>query len=175
MALTRRTLIKTGLALGASAYLPATNLLGQGEALVQRKIPSSGETLPVVGIGTARRYDVPPGAPERAEIREVLKLFAQGGGRVIDTAPSYGHAEGTVGDLVAELGNRDKYFLATKVGAQGREAGIAQLEQSLKHLRTGKVDLVRGTQPHRLQGADRHAPRVEAGRPHAIRGCQHFV
>lgn len=142
MAMTRRTLIKTGLAAGAAAWLPHTRLQAQGGALIQRKIASSGESLPVIGIGTARRFDVPAGAPERAEIKEVLRLFAQGGGRVIDTAPSYGEAEATVGDLVAELGNRSAYFLATKVGAQGREAGVAQLEQSLERLKSDKVDLI---------------------------------
>lgn len=147
MTISRRELIKTGLAIGAASYLPAARAFAQA-GLIQRKIPSTGENLPVIGIGTARRFDVAAGAPERTEIKEVLRLFAQGGGRVIDTAPSYGLAESTVGDLVADLGNRDAYFIATKVGAEGREAGLAQLEASLKRLRTGKVDLI---QVHNLR------------------------
>ena len=148
MTLTRRTVIKTGLAIGASACLPGTRLLGQSEALIQRSIPSSGESLPVIGIGTARRYDVAADAPERAELKEVLRLFAQGGGRVLDTAPGYGQAESRVGELVAELGTRSAYFIATKVGVEGREAGVAQLEESLRRLRTDKIDLI---QVHNLR------------------------
>lgn len=148
MALTRRELITTGLALGASACLPSARLFAQSGALVLKKIPSSGESLPVIGIGTARRFDVAATAPERAELKNVLQKFAELGGRVIDTAPSYGTAESTVGDLVAELGNRKAYFLATKVGIEGRDAGIAQLEASMKALKTDTLDLV---QVHNLR------------------------
>jgi aryl-alcohol dehydrogenase-like predicted oxidoreductase len=148
MTMTRRELITTGLALGATACLPSPRLWAQSSALVLKKIPSSGEALPVVGIGTARRFDVAATAPERAQIKEVLRLFAQMGGRVIDTAPSYGQAEVTVGDLVAELGNRKAYFLATKVGTEGREAGVAQLEASMQRLKTDTLDLV---QVHNLR------------------------
>lgn len=148
MTMTRRELITTGLALGATACLPSPRLWAQSSALVLKKIPSSGEALPVVGIGTARRFDVAATAPERAQIKDVLRLFAQMGGRVIDTAPSYGQAEVTVGDLVAELGNRKAYFLATKVGIEGKEAGVAQLEASLQRLKTDTLDLV---QVHNLR------------------------
>lgn len=142
MALTRRELITTGLALSASASLPFERLWAQSGALALKKIPGSGESLPVIGIGTARRFDIAVDAPERAEIKEVLRRFAAAGGKVIDTAPSYGMAETTVGDLVSELGSRKDLFLATKVGAEGREAGIAQLEASMRKLMTDTLDLV---------------------------------
>jgi aryl-alcohol dehydrogenase-like predicted oxidoreductase len=148
MALTRRELMTTGLALGASAVLPLDRLSAQAGTLITRKIPSSGEALPVIGIGTARRFDIGADAPERAEIKEVLRRFAAAGGRVIDTAPSYGMAESTVGDLVADLGSRKAFFLATKVGAEGREPGVAQLEASMRRLRTDTLDLV---QVHNLR------------------------
>jgi aryl-alcohol dehydrogenase-like predicted oxidoreductase len=127
--------------MGASLSLPSGSVLAQEGAVIHRKIPSSGESVPVVGIGTSRRYQGTTEA-ERAQLKEVLRRFKELGGKVIDTAPAYGNAETVVGDLVADLGIRDSLFIATKVGAQGREAGIEQMEQSLKRLRTRKIDLI---------------------------------
>lgn len=110
--------------------------------MIQRKIPSTGESLPVIGIGTARRYEAVTTEAERAPLREVLRRFAEMGGKVIDTAPSYGTAESVVGDLVAELKIRESLFVATKLGTHGRESGIEQLEQSFKRLRTSTIDLI---------------------------------
>ncbi|HEX7128239.1 MAG TPA: aldo/keto reductase [Thermodesulfobacteriota bacterium] len=142
MSPTRRDLVRAGAAIAASALLPPLRAAPAEPALIERRIPSSGESLPVVGIGTARRYDVSATAEERAELTEVLRRFAASGGRLIDTAPSYGSAESVVGDLVSALGLRERLFLATKVGATGREAGIAQLETSMRRLRTTTLDLV---------------------------------
>ncbi len=138
----RRELLKAGIGVGASIFLPSARLLAQPAFLIQRKIPSTGESLPIVGIGTARRYEAITTGAERAPLREVLRRFKEMGGKVIDTAPSYGTAETVVGDLAAELTIRDSVFIATKVGTQGRDAGIEQLEQSFKRLRTPKIDLV---------------------------------
>ena len=135
----RRELLKAGIGVGASILLPPT--LARADSLIQRKIPSSGESLPVIGIGTARRYEAVTTEAERAPLREVLRQFAEMGGKVIDTAPSYGTAETVVGNLVAELKNRESLFIATKLGTRGRDAGIEQLEQSFKRLRTPKIDL----------------------------------
>jgi len=141
MRLSRRELLKAGIGVGVSLSLPSGSVLAQERAMIQRKIPSSGESVPVIGIGTSRRYQGTTEA-ERAQLREVLRQFKGLGGKVIDTAPAYGNAETVVGDLVAELGIRDSLFIATKVGAQGRDAGIEQMEQSLKRLRTRKIDLI---------------------------------
>ena len=141
MKLSRRELLKAGFGMGASLCLPSASSLAQGGTVIQRKIPSSGERVPVIGIGTAQRYRGTTEA-ERAQLREVLRQLKELGGKVIDTAPSYGNAETVVGDLVAELGIRDSLFLATKAGAEGRDAGIAQLEQSLTRLRTPQIDLI---------------------------------
>ncbi len=140
--LSRRVLLKAGIGAGASIFLSPGGLFAQAGALIRRKIPSSGEALPVIGIGTARRYEAVTTEAERAPLREVLRQFAQVGGRVVDTAPSYGTAETVVGDLVAGLNVRDSLFIATKVGARGRDAGIQQLEQSFKRLRTSIIDLI---------------------------------
>jgi len=142
MQLSRRDLLKAGIGAGASIFLPSASLLAQGAPLIQRKIPSTDESLPVIGIGTARRYGAVTTEGERAPLREVLRRFKEMGGKVIDTAPSYGTAEMVLGDLVAELTIRGSLYLATKVGARGPKAGIEQLEQSFKHLRTPMIDLI---------------------------------
>jgi aryl-alcohol dehydrogenase-like predicted oxidoreductase len=146
--LTRRDAIKLGVGAGLALTLegfPAVALgLPQGAPLVERAIPSTGEKLPVVGIGTARNYENPASAEALSPLRDVLREFPQRGGRVLDTAPSYGRAESVVGDLLQELRNRDKYFLATKVSTRGgdRAAAIAQMEESLRRLRTEHIDLM---------------------------------
>jgi aryl-alcohol dehydrogenase-like predicted oxidoreductase len=142
MRMSRRELLEAGIGVGASIFLPSISLLAQAAPLIQRKIPSTGESLPVIGIGTARRYEAVTTEAERAPLREVLRQLKEMGGKVVDTAPSYGTAEMVVGDLVAELNIRGSLFIATKVGVHGRDAGIEQVEQSSKRLRTPTIDLI---------------------------------
>jgi aryl-alcohol dehydrogenase-like predicted oxidoreductase len=125
--------------------------------LVAKPVPSTGELLPVIGIGTARRFDVAGTPAELAPLRDVLRDLPKLGGRIVDTAPSYGNAEAVIGDLLQQLGNRDQIFLATKVGAgrSGVQAGIAEMESSLKRLRTDHVDLL---MVHNLAGIDEMLP-----------------
>src|SRR5688572_19738465 len=139
--ITRRHAIQLGL--GATAALACPPLFAREGGLLTKPIPSTGERLPLIGIGTARRFDV--STPEElAPLREVLRALPKLGGKLVDTAPSYGKAESVVGDLVAELGNRKQLFLATKVGAgrNGADAGLAEMQESLKRLRTNQVDLL---------------------------------
>jgi diketogulonate reductase-like aldo/keto reductase len=96
----------------------------------------------VVGLGTWRTFDVGASAAEREPLREVLQRFVALGGRVVDSSPMYGTAEAVVGDLAADLGLRDSLFLATKVWTSGREAGMAQMEQSLRRLRVARLDVM---------------------------------
>ncbi len=140
----RRTVIKTGLALGATMLLPLAGLGAQAQPLLQKKIPSSGESIPMIGIGTARRYEDVKTDEEKAPLRETLRQFQALGGKVIDSSPSYGTAEAVVGELADGLKIRDALFLATKVSLRnvGREAGVAQIEQSFKRLRANKIDLL---------------------------------
>ena len=109
---------------------------------LKRRIPRDGTELPAVGVGTWQTFDVGAGAAERAELKEVLGLFAGLGGAVVDSSPMYGRAEGVVGDLAAELGLREKLFFATKVWVSGRDAGIRQMENSFKRMRAGRMDLM---------------------------------
>jgi aryl-alcohol dehydrogenase-like predicted oxidoreductase len=144
MEIKRRSIIKAGLGLGAAMLLPELRLFAQAQPLIQKAIPSSGERIPVIGLGTARRYEEVATEAEKIPLRETIREFQALGGKVIDTSPSYGTAEAVVGELVDGLKIRDSLFLATKVSLRktGREEGIAQIEQSFKKLRTRKIDLI---------------------------------
>jgi aryl-alcohol dehydrogenase-like predicted oxidoreductase len=108
-----------------------------------RPIPHSGEPLPVIGIGTAIIFDFQNDPAKFAERRQVLQQLAAGGGKLIDTAPAYGNAETVVGDLVADLGIRDRLFLATKVPAQApRSDKEASLAASLRRMKADRLDLM---------------------------------
>jgi len=110
--------------------------------MLTRPIPSTGEMMPVVGLGTWPVFDVGSDEAPRAPLREVVKTLVAGGGTMIDTSPMYGRSEGVVGDLVAGLGCRDKTFLATKVWISGRDRGIAQMQRSASLLKTPVIDLM---------------------------------
>ncbi len=130
------------LAAGAAAVALMPPALAAAPAQLMRKIPKSGEALPAVGLGSSRTFDVGAAAAERGAQREVLKLFVEQGGRLVDSSPMYGEAEDVIGDLAAELGITAQLFLATKVWTSGREAGIRQMEESFKLLRTKRMDLM---------------------------------
>ncbi len=121
--------------------------------LISRKIPSTGEALPVIGVGTWQTFDVGTGRAGRATLAEVLKVFAAAGARVVDSSPMYGSSEAVAGDLVADLGLRDKLFVATKVWTSGRAEGLRQMEDSFRKLRVAQMDLM---QIHNLVDAATH-------------------
>jgi diketogulonate reductase-like aldo/keto reductase len=110
--------------------------------MATRPIPASGEMLPVVGLGTYQSFDVGGGASERDPLKEVLRLFVQQGGKLVDSSPMYGPSESVVGDLAAELGITGQLFMATKVWTSGREAGIRQMEESLRRMKVSRMDLM---------------------------------
>jgi aryl-alcohol dehydrogenase-like predicted oxidoreductase len=116
--------------------------LPEAGAMVTRPIPSSGEAVPVVGLGTARTFDVGADAEARAPLKEVLRLFFEAGGTLIDTSPMYGRAEEVVGDLLSELGQTDAAFIATKVWTPGLRRPVPQMRQSMEKLRRHRVDLM---------------------------------
>ena len=152
--LTRRAVLRLMVAAAAG---PAS--AGAAPSILERPIPSSGERLPVVGLGTWRTFDVGASEAERRPLEGVLANFVGLGGRVIDSSPMYGAAESVVGDLAADLAIADKLFLATKVWATGRDAGLAQMEQSLRRLRARRLDLV---QIHNLLDWRTHLPTLRA-------------
>ena len=110
--------------------------------LVRKPIPSTGEMIPVVGLGTARRYESARTEEDLGPLRETIGRFQREGGFAIDTSPTYGVAEPVMGQLVAELNIRPSLFLATKVAVDNKEQGRAQIEQSFRNLRTDRIDLI---------------------------------
>jgi len=110
--------------------------------MLTRPIPSTGEAMPVIGLGTWRAFDVGVDAAARRPLGEVLRLLLDSGGRIIDSSPMYGRAEAVTGDLLAETGARARAFLATKVWTAGRESGISQMQRSAELLQTEVIDLI---------------------------------
>jgi aryl-alcohol dehydrogenase-like predicted oxidoreductase len=133
-----------GAGLAAAAAQPGAALAQAAPApIMTRPIPRSGEPLPVVGIGTAIIFDFQDDPAKYAERRGVIQNLVAGGGKLIDTAPSYGNAEVVVGDLVADLKVRDRLFLATKVPAQApRDQKEASLAASLQRMKVDRLDLM---------------------------------
>jgi diketogulonate reductase-like aldo/keto reductase len=110
--------------------------------MLTRKIPSSGEALPVIGIGTYKGFDIGSGSKERTTLANVLRTLFSHGGSVLDSSPMYGRAEGVAGELLAAQHANEKAFVATKVWTQGRSAGIEQMTRSMKLLRRDSIDLI---------------------------------
>jgi diketogulonate reductase-like aldo/keto reductase len=151
----------------AGLLLPLQASRGQAKSesstMLVRIIPSSGEKLPVIGLGTWQKFDVDLTPDTRKPLEEVLSLFVKLGGRVIDSSPMYGRAEEVIGELTSALGIREKFatanpsggglFLATKVWTRGKENGIKSMERSLALLRTNRIDLM---QVHNLLDVETH-------------------
>jgi len=121
-----------------------------GAAPITRRIPSSGEELPVIGLGTSQTFEVGPGEAERAPLRQVLEAFFAGGGRLIDTSPMYSSAEAVLGALLTPQMHA-RAFLATKVWTRGARAGIEQMTHSGELLKAPRLDLI---QVHNLLDLD---------------------
>lgn len=148
--LTRRQYLKLTLAAGAALALPgrmAGAATVRGEPIT-RAIPSSGERVPVVGLGSSATFSRMAGGEDVSALREVLAALVEHGGAIFDTAPAYGASERVAGDIARELGIGDRIFWATKVNVAGRggqadpAAARAQLEQSFRHLHRQVIDLI---------------------------------
>lgn len=147
---TRRALLgATAAALGALLMPSGASAAGP----LERRIPKSDEALPAVGLGTWQVFDVAGDARELGQARETLRVFVEGGGRMVDSSPMYGSAEQVTGQLAAELGARPRLFLATKVWTSGRQAGVRQMEESMRRLRVERLDLM---QVHNLVDVQTH-------------------
>ena len=153
MKITRRKFNKAGLGAVSLAALGGSNVLAEPAGLIRKAVPSSGELLPVIGLGT-NRYGVGDDAEQRAVLRAALQRFHALGGTVIDTAPMYRSSEAVLGDLMEDLGIRDDLFVATKADMEpGGEQTVAQMHESQRRLQTDTFDLM---QVHNLRGT-RHA------------------
>jgi diketogulonate reductase-like aldo/keto reductase len=170
--ISRRDFLGMMLAAGAVGIGNGTTM---AETMIQRPIPRTGESLPVIGLGTWQTFDVGPTAAAREPLRQVLGDFTKLGGSVVDSSPMYGRSEAVVGDLTSELNAQKKLFLATKVWTSGKEAGIRQMEESLKKLRASRIDLM---QVHNLVDYRTHLATLrgwkEQGRVRYI-GVTHYT
>lgn len=141
-------------ALGAvAATLFMKRAPAKSPALLERAVPSTGERLPAIGLGTWQVFDVGNHAPGRAPLREVLAAFARAGAKVVDSSSMYGTSESVLGDLAAELGLQQQLFFATKVWTSGRDEGIRLMELSFSRLRVQRMDLM---QVHNLLDVGTH-------------------
>ncbi len=126
-----------------------------GGSMLTRRIPITGEPIPVIGLGTWQTFDVGASEAERAPRLEVLRAFLAAGGRVIDSSPMYGRAETVTGDLLARLPGAPRPFFATKVWTRGKRAGEEQVRESIRRLRADPLDLL---QVHNLLDWETHLP-----------------
>jgi len=155
----RRTAVQLLAAATAAALAPPAIATAGGQQMVTRKIPASGEEIPVIGMGSSDTFDVDTDGMRRAVLQGVLRNLVDAGGSVIDTSPMYGSAEGVLGDLIDDLRLGPKLWLATKVWTRGREAGARQIEESFARLRAKRLDLL---QIHNLLDWREHLPTLRA-------------
>jgi len=134
--------------MAAAAVTPGARAAPDGS--IRRRIPSSDEELPVIGLGTSGPFEVGATEAERAPLREVLQAFFAGGSRLIDTSPMYSTAEGVLGDLLTP-DMQARAFMATKVWTRGARSGLEQMTHSLQALQRERLDLI---QVHNLLDLD---------------------
>lgn len=173
MDLSRRQAIAT---LGAIAISPLAHAMKMSQTgLLQRPIPSTGELLPAVGVGTWQTFDVGTGETDRKPLKDVLSRMLESGSKVIDSSPMYGRSEQVVGELSTELKLNNKLFIATKVWTSGADAGIAQMNKSFSLLKREMIDLM---QVHNLLDWQTHMKTLrkwkEEGKIRYI-GITHYV
>ena len=141
MQIRRRDFLKTAAGMGAAMMLPANLTTAQSAPLLQKKIPSSGEMIPIIGLGTARRYEEVKTEAEKIPLRETILKFKEVGLKVIDSSPSYGTAEAVVGEIVDGLKILDSLFLATKVSPRDPDEAPTDIMPSGMMLAPGFIDL----------------------------------
>lgn len=163
----RRQLLGMGLTslAGGLTFPTASNVFAASPEILTRAIPSSGERIPSVGLGTARTFDTGASAEGLGPLRDVVRVFVELGGTMVDSSPMYGQAERVVGELVSGLGIADQVFFATKVWTTGEASGKSQMEDSFRLMKTERIDLMQvhnltdtRTQLHSIRGL------MEAGR-----------
>ena len=147
----RREVIAAGAALG---IIPGIGV-GDDAMMLAKAIPASGETLPVIGLGTYSVFDVESTPDEIALRSGIVDKLIDAGGSLLDTSPMYKRSEKVIGDVIKAGANRDDLFLATKVWTDGKEAGARQMQRSADLMNTDVIDLM---QVHNLRGTDEQLP-----------------
>ena len=131
------------IALSSLSFLPKLSIASAlNQSILKRVIPSSGEEMPVIGLGTSRVFDIQPSKNELNVREQILDIFYENGGRLIDTSPMYGMSEEIIGMTAKKFIEKNLFFLATKVWTEGRENGIRQIEESFQKMRADKISLI---------------------------------
>ena len=164
--LNRRDVLKLSAAAAGASLLDVGTAFAAGAPLITRAVPKTGEMLPVVGLGSSATFARVARSEDATALRDVMKTMVDGGGRVFDTAPSYGASEEVAGAIANELGIRDRIFWATKVNASGRDfkakadpkAAQAMLEASFKKFNLEKIDMI---QVHDVADVATHLPLIK--------------
>ena len=152
--MTRRDMLRLAAAAAAGGLLgPAGLALAADKPVLRRPIPSSGEMLPVIGVGTAVVYDIETSDAKFPALVSSIKAFLENGGSLIDTAPTYGNAEQSLGEIFRRTGLRKKAFLATKISTNGEQAGIDQVQNAMRVMDTDRFDLL---QVHNIRDTETH-------------------
>ena len=138
--LTRRQILQIGA--GLMSWPAGALYANSNQPLIQRAIPSTGELLPVVGMGSSRTFDVDADSATVSNLTEVMRLFFKASGKVIDSSPMYGEAESRIGDVLGTMEPVPDLFAATKVWTSGREQGIAQMQRSAERMNVNRFDLI---------------------------------
>lgn len=154
-ALSRRQFIQEVGLVSAGILLMPKTIFGESRQPITRVIPSTGERIPVIGMGTSRTFDVGHDPAVRARLRQVLEVFFESGGALIDSSPMYGSAEMVVGDLLKAIQNKKRLFAATKVWTNGKQNGIDQMQESIRRMGVAVMDLM---QIHNLRDWKTHLP-----------------
>jgi diketogulonate reductase-like aldo/keto reductase len=118
------------------------NIFGENQQPNSHAIPSTGERIPVIGMGTSRTFDIGNDSAARARLTQVLQVFFDNGGALIDSSPMYGSSEVLVGDLLKMISNKEKLFAATKVWTEGKQNGIDQMRESMRLMGVAVMDLM---------------------------------
>jgi len=140
--ISRRRFLQATAAASALAPFASSCLAAAQSGPVKKKIPSSGEDLSVIGLGTSRTFDVNVDAAMQSPLLDVLRAFFDNGGQLIDSSPMYGSAEAVTGALLQAVDNKAPLFTATKVWTYGKTEGIEQMERSMQRLGVERIDLM---------------------------------
>jgi aryl-alcohol dehydrogenase-like predicted oxidoreductase len=151
---TRRTILKTTGAMALAAAVPVEAQMQDAAAVLRRPIPSSGDWLPAIGMGSWLTFQVGNDEAALAVRTEIVRRFLDGGGTLLDSSPMYGRAEAVLGHCLAELGPRAAAFRATKVWMMGRMFGMNQMQHSERLWGNPGFDLM---QVHNLLDWETHA------------------
>lgn len=151
--LSRRQFVTSVSVAIASFWLAPWQLKAAETSMLRKTIPGTAESLPVIGLGSSRTFNVSTDAPVIADFVKLIQEFFAQGGELIDSSPMYGSAEQVIGELLSRAGDQDRLFAATKVWIDGEQAGIQQMESSARKWGIGRFDLM---QIHNLRDWQTH-------------------